>query len=245
MMFKCDAFKQGGFVTGLLAAGLAMSACATNGDEPQSGASSDPIAELTTANGTTVSFYEPTPGSIGVSQELPLGMAPLPTGGMSAVALYQSLAPGQPVPQALLGAQSRADQARSTRPAPQITAKAAPSDGDGTESFTSSWFENNHCYEDDGTFWHFINCHADPLLTTGIDGVHGDIDEFRVDACADTASITLRIWIEGDQKLGIQLKPGHCEWYHWTSGLSNADSFESSVTVTSAGDYGLAVKWNN
>jgi hypothetical protein len=241
-MVTCDAIKRSGFVTGLLAAGLAMSACATSGtgDEVQNG---DPIAELTTGDGTTVSFYEPVPGSIGVSQQLPMGMAPLATAGKSAVALYQSLAPGQPVPQALLGAQARADQARSDRPASQVTAKAVPSGG--TESFTSDWFETNHCYENDGVFWHFINCHADPLATASLDGTHIDIDEFRVDACADTASITLRVWIEGDQKLGIQLKPGHCEWYHWVSGLSNADSFESSATVTSAGDYGLAVKWNN
>jgi hypothetical protein len=204
--------------------------------------SNDPIAEVTLETGTKISFFEPSPGAIAIGQDTALGVAPVATAGMSAVELYQSLAPGQPVPQAFVDAQARADQARIVRPSARSTPKA--SSVAGTSDFSSGWFADNHCYEDDGVSWHFINCHGTQLPTGSLDGTHGDIDEFRDDACANTATITLRVWVEDDQTIGVQLTPGHCYAYHWSSGVFNADSFRTTTTVNSAGDYGLAVKWN-
>ena len=160
--------------------------------------------------------------------------------------------PGQAVPQALVDAQERADAARAGKPVVRSAGLApAQSAGTGTSDFSSGWFQDNHCYEtdfdEDGDpiFWHFLNCHAAPLLTGSISGTHSDIDEFWVSGCANTAHITLRVWVEDEQKIGVQLNPTKCYTYHWWSGTFNADSFKSSATVTSDGNYGLAVKWNN
>ena len=236
-----NVMMRGGVGGSLLVAGLAMSACATDG-APTSAASNDPITEVSLDNGTKVSFFEAGQGAIAIGQDTAFGVAPVATEGMSAVQVYQSIAPGKPVPSQLADAQARSDQSRAGRPLLSAGAKAATNGG--TASFTSSWFETNYCYNGGG--FTFINCHADPLPTGNLFGTHDDVDEFVLSECTNVGKVTLSASIEGDPHLAVQIAAGHCYTYHWTSGLSNADYIQDSAVIDSAtGQYGLAVKWNH
>jgi len=239
-----DAMKCVGLVGGMLAASVAMSACATD-DAPGAATASDPIAEVSLDNGTKVMFFETGPGSIGIDQEAPLGVAPVSTAGLSAIEVFQTIAPGKPVPARLAEAQARVAAARSARPASKV-ARAATKQaaGAGTESFTSNWFETNYCYNQSG--WSFINCYAGPLLTTDHSGGANDIDEFFVGVCVNSGKVTMRAYVEGTLMTAVQITDGFCHWYHWTSGLFNADNFQDTTTINSAsGQYGLVVKYNH
>src|ERR1044071_9036919 len=76
----------------LVAASLLAPACAVDAPTATGDA---PIAELALAGGVPVSFYEPRPGALAVSETAPAGVQPPPHS--RAVELYASLAPGRPV----------------------------------------------------------------------------------------------------------------------------------------------------
>lgn len=243
MMKVCDLFQRIGCGASLVIAGLAMSACAADRG-PTDDAASAPIAEVDLANGSRVMFFEPAPGTLAIGQQTAFGVTPVETAGKSPVEVYRSIAPGQPVPSALAEAQARSDEARQGRPARELPAK--PASVAGTESFTSSWFANNFCYNEPYTF---INCHTGPGddgVTGNLDGTHTDVDEFKTTLCVNAGKVTLRTWVEGEQRLGVQVLADNCWTYHWTSGLFNADSFRVSSTIDSASaNYFLVVKWNH
>jgi hypothetical protein len=241
MMKVYEVIKCVGGGASLLMAGLAVSACATNGAPTD--AASDPIAEVDLANGSRVMFFEPAPGALAIGQQAASGVAPVETAGKSPLEIYRSIAPGQPVPSALAEAQVRADQARSARPARALPQPAAVA---GPEDFSASWFASTVC---SNTNYSFLNCHTGPNntgVTGDLAGTHDDIDEFQTTLCVNSGKVTLRAWVEGDQTLGVQVLGGNCLTYHWWSGLFNADSIGVSSTIDSAsGNYFLAVMWNH
>lgn len=243
MVKMCDVNKSVGIGVCLLLAGVALSACATEGD-PTNQTASDAITEVPLANGTKVTFFETTPGALAIGQQTAVGVAPIATGGRSPLEVYQSLAPGQPVPERIAAAPARTSAGPSdqtAREAPVASAAAASS-----ESFTANWFDNNFCQDPN---YSFINCHlgnSNGGVTVNLDGTHTDIDEFETTACVNSGEIVLRAWVEGDQTLGVQLHAGDCWTYHWWSGLFNADSIRVSSTILSASaNYFLVVKWNH
>lgn len=118
-----DVLKCVGIGANLLVV-LGMSACATEGATTDETAM-QPIAEVTLANGSVVSFYEPSPGAIAIGERTKIDVAPLDTAGKSAVEVYQSIAPNQPVPEALVAAQARSQEARRDQPAREVPPHAA------------------------------------------------------------------------------------------------------------------------
>jgi hypothetical protein len=84
------------------------------------------------------------------------------------------------------------------------------------------------------------------VYTGNLDETHYDIDEFKTSMCVNSGQVTLRAYVDSDQRLGVQLTAGNCWTYHWWSGVWNADSIRvtSMVNSTSA-NYFLAVKWNH
>lgn len=241
MVKMCDVMKRVGVCASLLLAGLAMSACATEGG-PTNETANEPIAEVDLANGSRVMFYEPVAGVLAIGESTALGVAPIETAGRSPVEVYRSIAPGRPVPELLAEAQARADEARrdqSVREVPEKPAKGS------TESITANGFDNTFCQD---SYYSNIHCHLGSQnggVTTVLDGTHSDIDEFSTTLCVNSGKVEFRTWVEGDQRLDVQLFGGDCWTYHWWSGLFNADSMRVATTILStSANYFLTVKWN-
>jgi len=239
MMKVCNLFQRVGGTASLLMAGLAMSACATNGGPTD--AANEPIAEVDLANGSRVMFFEPAPGALAVGQQTAFGVAPVETAGKSAVEVYRSIAPGRPVPALLAQAQARVDEARRDRPARELPAK--PASVAGTESFTSGGFADSFCYNES---YAFINCHLgvnDNGVTGNLAGTHTDVDEMKTSICVNSGKVTLRTWVDGDPHLAVQVTNGNCwSWHLWNGG---DDTIRVTSTIDSASaNYFLAVKWN-
>jgi hypothetical protein len=226
----------------LLMAGLAMSACATGGG-PTDQAANEPIAEVDLANGSRVMFFEPVPGTLAIGQQTAIGVTQVETAGKSAVEVYQSIAPGRPVPALLAQAQARADAARRDRPARALPAKPASVTGPGPESFNAGWFADNFCYNEPYTF---INCHLgvnDSGVKGNLAGTHDDVDEFKTSICVNSGKVTLRTWVDGDPHVGVQVTDGNCWGWHLWNGGDDTIAVTSTIDSASA-NYFLAVKWN-
>src|SRR5204863_9365094 len=122
----------------VVVAGLMMAtACAAQ--EPGDEAGREPLAELALDDGSVVQFYETSPGAIVIVQEAPKGVADVTSSGVSALALYQRLAPGDDVPVALVEAQARVELAHASR-APRET-----KGGTGASLANNTTFENSFC----------------------------------------------------------------------------------------------------
>jgi len=241
MVNMSDAIKCAGIGANLLVM-LGMSACAT---EPATtdDAVIQPIAEVTLASGSVVSFYEPSPGAIAIGERTRIDVAPLDTAGKSAVEVYRAIAPDQPVPEALVAAQLRSDEARREQPVRAVSPRPAKG---SIESFSASWFDATYCQMPG-----YSNriCHLG-LDQTGVkvelDGTHYDIDEFFTAACVNSGKIEYRVWEEDEKHLDVQLFGGDCQWLHHTTGLFNDDSFRVKTDILSASaNYFLALNWNN
>lgn len=242
MMKMGDVIKRVGGGASLLLAGLAMSACAADRG-PTDQAANAPIAEVDLANGSRVMFYEPVPGTLAIGEQSALGVAQVDTAGKSAVEVYRSIAPGQPVPEALAQAQARADAAGAARPARAQPAQPAAVAGTDTESFSASGFANSFCYNES---YAFINCHLgtnDGGVTVNLSGTHTDVDEFKASLCVNTGKVTLRTWVDGDPHVAVQVTDGNCwTWHLWNGG---DDTISDSTTIDSASaNYFFAAKWN-
>lgn len=240
MMKVCDVIKRLGGGASVVMAGLAMSACAT--DRGPTDAADEPIAEVDLANGSRVMFFEPAPGTLAIGQQTALGVAQVETAGKSAVEVYRSIAPGQPVPELLAQAQARAD-ARLDRPARVLPAKPASVAGPGPASFSADWFADTYCYNEP---YSFINCHLGTNSTgvkVDLAGTHTDVDEFRTTICVNSGKVTLRTWVDGDPHVGVQVIAGNCwGWHLWNGG---DDTIRDTTTIDSdSANYFLAVKWN-
>lgn len=226
----------------VLLVGIAASACAVEG-APSDEASSAPIAEVELANGSRVMFFEPSPGALAVGEESAMGVPPVDTSGKSPLEIYRSIAPDRDVPDALVAAQKRADDARRDRPVREVPEQ--PATKSGPASITASGFDSTYCQD---TNYFNINCHLGPNengVTGELDGTHYDIDEFRVTMCVNSGKVELRIWVDDEKKLDIQKYSG-CLTYHWWSGLFNADSFRVKTDIlVDPANYFLTVKWNH
>jgi hypothetical protein len=241
MMKVFDVIKCLGGGASLVMAGLAVSACATNGAPTD--AANDPIAEVDLANGSRVMFFEPVPGTLAIGQQTALGVAQVETAGKSAVEVYRSIAPGQPVPELLAQAQARSDEARRDRPARALPAKPASVAGPGPESFSADWFADTYCYNEP---YAFINCHLgvnDTGVKVDLAGTHTDVDEFRTTICVNSGKVTLRTWADGDPHLAAQVVSDHCWGWHLWNGGDDTIRVTSTIDSDSA-NYFLAVKWN-
>jgi hypothetical protein len=202
-----------------------------------------PIAQVTLANQSVVSFYEPTPGAITIGQRTKLDVPPLDTEGKAAVEVYRSIAPNQPVPAALVAAQGRSDAARRDRP---VRAAPAPLANGSIESFSPSWFDATYCMG--GGFFNRICLLG--IDETGVkierDETRYDIDEAYTAVCVNSGKVEMRVWEDGDKALDVQLFGGDCQWLHHTSGLFNDDSFRVRTDILSASaNYFLTLKWNH
>jgi hypothetical protein len=82
-----------------------------------------PITTISLENGNQVEFYEPSPGLLLVSELGNAGVSPGASSRSTPVELYRELAPGQPVPAALVAAQARA-QALPPSASPKVTAES-------------------------------------------------------------------------------------------------------------------------
>jgi hypothetical protein len=242
MMKIWDVLKRVGFGANALLVGVAMSACATDGDVADE-AAVQPIAEVTLPNSSVVSFYEPSPGAISISERTKIDVAPIATQGKSAVEIYRSIAPDQPVPEALVAAQVRSEEARRNQPTRELP--PPPAKG-GIESFSASWFDATYC-QVPGYFNRHCHLGTDENgVTVELDGTHYDINEFYTAACVNSGKIQYRVWEDGDNHLDVQLYGGDCEWFHHTTGLFNDDSFRVRTDILSASaNYFLSVLWNN
>lgn len=219
---------------------VAAAGCATDGGEP----AADPsvaIATVALSSGNTVSFHEAASGAIAVDQFMPDNVSSLEVGGMTAVEFYQSIAPGQPVPAALLAAQRRADAGRIARGRSLAMAGQAPGSHPNPQ-ITSVDFESKYCFND-ASSWQNINCHADPFPTTGLHGVHNDIDALQTAICVNAGKVRWSMSADGESQLNMDVPEHFCF-------RRNLDGSADSVTVdttleTSPSTYGLAVKWNH
>ncbi|HMG19887.1 MAG TPA: hypothetical protein VK607_01175, partial [Kofleriaceae bacterium] len=81
MMKMWDVIKCVGIGANLLVV-LGMSACVTE-EATTDETAIQPIAEVTRANGSVVSFYEPSPGAIAIGERTKIDVAPLDTAGKS------------------------------------------------------------------------------------------------------------------------------------------------------------------
>lgn len=232
----CEMSKRFGMASSALVVGaMATAACAADAKPSDA---SDTLAEVTLANGTVVSFYEPQPGAIAIAQDAPIGVAPVVVNHMSAVQLFQSIAPGQAVPAALVAAQARVDQDLAANANHQAT--ATPRLTDIHSDITDSDFESKYCYNES---WSIIHC--DPGMTTGHSGSASDVDAFKIATCVNTGKVTMKASVDGELKISKDVLPGFCLWYEWDSGLSNEDVTDQIVVDQTPVDYDFSFRENH
>jgi hypothetical protein len=224
---------------GMLAAGAG---CVGDGAAP----ASDPsvaIAKVALASGTTVSFYETSPGALTIDQLTPDSVSALDVGGMTAVEFYQKIAPGQTVPAPLVAAQGRANAAHTARGLPLAMHGGAASHP--APQITSFDFESKYCFNN-ASQWQFINCHASPFLTGDHQGVHFDIDALQSDICVNSGKVRWSATADDETVFSLDVPEHFCLIRNYDSGWSNADTMTVTVSLeTATANYGLAVKWNH
>lgn len=239
MLNKCNVMTCVAMGASMLVAGAG---CATDGSAPELDRSVA-IARVALASGTTVAFYETSPGAIAVDQLMPDSVSALEVGGLTAVEFYQKIAPGQTVPAQLVAAQQRADAARSAR-GRSLAMPGGPA-AHPNPQITSVDFESKYCFNNQSQ-WQFINCHADPFVTTGLFGVHSDIDAFQSAICVNSGKVRWTATADGDPVFGLDVPEHFCLVRNYDSGSSNADQIIVTTSLESAtANYGLAVKWNH
>lgn len=208
------------FCTLALGTLVALSAGCLGGDD-ESDAALDPgapIASVTLANGNTVEFYETSPGVVLVSEAGRVGVSPLPDNKVRPLDLFRALAPGQPVPEALVSAQARASE-RSTDPEPPAeelppiqTSQVAggPLAYIDNQSCDDNWFYNTYC---PGSYdWKMC------LLNhwNGAYAQLSSVDYVRHAVCADVGAVTLKVQM-GDGAGGIWTVPeGSYRTFTWS-----------------------------
>jgi hypothetical protein len=184
-------------------------ACTTESNAP-----TQPIAEVSLANGNVVSFYESAPGAISIAQEFSKDTAPVADQGRSAVEVYRSLAPGQPVPGALADAQARADEARANRPVAVVPPRESWIDN---TTIDDKWFANTYC----SGSWQQLDCALNKTTNNYYYGF-SDVDEVYIAGCADRGTERLSVSIDDDDQRNWTLLEGRCVLWHWTSGWTNS-----------------------
>jgi hypothetical protein len=176
---------------GAVVAGVAMMTACAGQSEPGA-ASRAPIAEVALDNGGNVQFFETKPGTIQIVQSAPIGAPDVTNAGLSALALYQQLAPGRAAPAALVEAQQRVNLARASQPA--HTAKpAAELDRPVANLANNTTFENTFCVGS----WDVIHCVVD--RTSGYFWEYSSTDAARCTVSVDTGVVTFHLLEDGDE----------------------------------------------
>jgi hypothetical protein len=193
----------------LLALVALPAACTTESNDP-----TQPIAQVSLANGGVVSFYESAPGAISIAQEFSKDVGPVDDQHRSAVELYRSLAPNQPVPAALADAQARADEARVNRPVAVVPPRENWIDNTTVDD---KWFANTYCTGS----WQQSDCALNMTRNNYYYG-YSDVDEVYIAGCADRGTEQLHVDIDSDDQRNWTLLEGRCVLWHWTSGWINS-----------------------
>ena len=204
---------------------------------PESSTPDDPIAEVTLESGAVVSFYETSPGSIGISEEFSLGENPVPTIGRSAVDVYRSIAGDRPVPEALVAAQARAVEARASRPHPPLPPPR--SNWIANTSIDDQWFANNFCVGS----WDNIWCRVDQTVAIGNSTPmrDDDTDEVYEEGCSDRGQEDM--WLNVDDTVHWwTITQAHCRFYHWTSGWLNVFSAGGAENLMDNARYHISMR---
>ena len=198
---------------GLLIAALMLApACAVDQDTTSTNA---PIAQVALDSGLTVSFYEPLPGLIAISQDAPASVPLLDNDDRTATEMYASLAPGRPVPEALVAAQQRADAALAGRPRPTVPAVTSNAGATTTQSFIDNktiddkWFVDNRC---DGAY-DVIRCRINLTAPTSSD--QPAVTRATYSACTDVGKITMHVYVLGVLQGSWDILEDHCHSYSW------------------------------
>jgi hypothetical protein len=225
--------KHGEWLKGLivLVAGLVMAtACA--GQEPGDETGREPLAELVLDDGSLVQFMEASPGAIMIVQEAPTGVQDVTSSGLSAVALYERLAPGEGVPVVLVEAQARVELAHASRP-PHVTKR-------GTEASltNNTTFENTYC----SGSWDVIHCRLD--RNSGFWAQYNSTDAAACTVSSDVGTITLRLLVEGDLEISRDVLAGHTITATYDSGLFNDQVRCETINVGSTDRYDLGFRFN-
>jgi hypothetical protein len=227
-----------GVAGGLLVAGTMMaSACATDGGDEEEIGGADPIAEVELGDGGRVTFYEPMPGAIMIDQEVRVGEKQVPTTDRTAVEIFESLAPGEPVPPALLAAQARADEARASRPHADLPDAVIDTSG---AAISDASFISNYCLGS----WDIIKCfplHKDYSVSYW----QGDVDEAYWVTCANAGVVTMQTQIDDDSWTSWDISAGYCGIRHWVSGWLNQVVRVKVVNVGSNDDYNLSMRYRH
>jgi hypothetical protein len=222
---------------GAVIAGLAMvTACATQ-DEP--GARREPIAEVALDHGGVVQFFEIKPGAIDIAQTGPIGAPDVTNTGLSAVALYQRLAPGRDVPPALVEAQQRVNLARASKP--PHTAKPTAELAKPIANANDTVFEDKYCVGS----WDIIHCVVD--RETGYFWEYSSTDTARCTASVDTGKVTFHMLVEGEEIWSRDLIPGSdtaTASHSYDSGLFNDDVRCEVHNVDSGDQFDAAFRFN-
>lgn len=233
---------------GLVMAGLVLAAgCATD-----DGSSADePIAQIALEGGGRVMFFEPSPGALEVAQIAPKSVAM--RGELRAVDLYASLAPGRPVPDALLAAQRRFDASRAEHgetlvATPQLdVGPTTTSSWIDNKTIDDHWFHDHRCGYDELFFFDYpdvdhckVNLDKDSP-TSASSSNFNDTDHTVVTACADVGSVTLMtlapVFHQWD------LFEGDCVNYWWSSGWQNTTAASQVVNVNAANRYHYSARY--
>lgn len=212
----------------VLVAGLVLaSACGVGSEEPSERGA---IAQVVLEDGGVVEFYEASPGALVIVQEAPTGAADLTNTGLSAVRLYERLAPGERVPQALVEAQARADAARASRP--------RTSEPPVQQLANNTTFENTYC----SGSWDVIHCRVD--RNSGFWAQYNSTDAARCTVSSDVGTVTLRMLVEGDLEVSRDVLAGHTITAAYDSGVWNDQVRCEATNVGGSDRYDLGFRFN-
>jgi hypothetical protein len=208
---------------------MMATACA---GQPGDEAGREALAELALDDGSLVQFYETSPGAIVIVQEAPKGVADVTSSSVSALALYQRLAPGEDVPVALVEAQARVELAHASR-APRDTKR-------GTEASltNNTTFENSFC----SGGWDVVHCRTD--RNSGFWAEYSSTDAAACTVSSDVGTVTLRLLVEGDLEISRDVLAGHTITATYDSGLFNDDVRCEATNVGSSDRYDLGFRFN-
>lgn len=215
----------------VVVAGLVMAAGCT-AQEPADDAGRDPLAELALDDGSIVQFLETSPGAIVIVQEAPKGVRDVTSSGLSAVALYERLAPGEGVPVALVEAQARVEIAHASRPPRTLDRGPTASLANNTT------FENSFC----SGSWDVIHCRID--RNSGFWAEYTSTDAAACTVSSDVGTVTLRLLVEGDLEISRDVLAGHTITATYDSGLFNDDVRCEATNVGSSDRYDLGFRFN-
>ena len=234
-MMKSEKWLKGrnALVTGFAFAGFALAGACTTDGAAGGDTADEPIAKVALADGSEVSFFEPSPGAIFVEQEGPRGFAPVTESTRSPLDLYRSLAPGKAAPAALIDAQARSGVRGDVTTGPAATAVPP------VASLTNSDFVNLFC----GGSWDSLLCRTD--LHGGISKSYSSTDEAIWTVCADVGNVTLKIVWDGDLYKDHDVLAGTCYSIHKTTSIFSAPPSSFQVyNVASSDQYDVSVRVN-